>query len=281
MNAGADDYLDVPFRNEELLVKVARLAERRRVEKHYRDIVEDAADIIYTRDIDGYITSMNAAGVRFFGKSSEEIVGAHLSKLIGDEAAKRDIEETLKAAIGSPLRSTYCWQDANQNGRYLEGVITIQRDRQGKPTGIRGVIRDITDQKLAEGALRQAEAQLRMVVGNASLVIFSLDKNGIFTLSEGEGLTALGLKPGEVVGQSVFEIYRDNPAVLESVRRALAGEAFTQAVDVGDLYFETRYTPHLDEANNVVGIIGVATDITRTVRRKKHCRKMKSATRAV
>ncbi len=69
LTAGADDYLDVPFRNEELLVKVARLAERRRVEKHYREIVEDAADIIYTRDMDGWITSINAAGAKFFGKT--------------------------------------------------------------------------------------------------------------------------------------------------------------------------------------------------------------------
>src|SRR2546426_4235817 len=60
--AGADDYLEVPFRHQELLVKVARLAERRRVEKHYREIVEQAADIIYTRNMDGYISSINAAG---------------------------------------------------------------------------------------------------------------------------------------------------------------------------------------------------------------------------
>ena len=83
LTAGADDYLNVPFRNEELLVKVARLAERHRVEQHYRRIVEHAADIIYTRDMDGYITSMNDAGGVFFGKPSSEIVGCHLSTLIG------------------------------------------------------------------------------------------------------------------------------------------------------------------------------------------------------
>ena len=387
LTAGADDYLNVPFRNEELLVKVARLAERRRVEKHYREIVEDAADIIYTRDIDGFITSINVAGARFFGKSSEEIIGGHLSKLIGEKAAARDIEETRRAATDSPMRSTYCLEDAEENGRYLEGVITIERDRQRRPTGIRGVVRDITDQKLAEAALReseeryrrlvelspegiivhsegkfvyvnpaaqrlwgascpeeligkpildvvhpdsrdfvtrrlkeaeepdsatalneqrhiklsgevidvevadipfvfhgkpavqavirditdrrrgrealrQTEARLRMVVGGASLVIFSLDKDGVFTLSEGEGLKALGLKSGEVVGRSVFDLYRDEPGVLESIRRALAGEAFTGTIDVGDLTFETRYTPLTDDASNVVGVIGVATDIT-------------------
>src|ERR1044072_5332310 len=387
LTAGADDYLHIPFRNEELLVKVARLAERRRVENLYRGIVEDAADIIYTRDMDGCLTSINAAGAKFFGKSSEEIVGSHLSSLIGEAAAARDIEETRLAATNLPLRSTYCIDDTEENGRYLEGVITIERDRQGRPTGIRGVVRDITDQKLAESALieseeryrrlvelspegivihsegkfvylnpaaqhlwgasspeeligrsimdvvhpdsrdivmrrlrdleergsatelneqkhvklngevidvevagmpfvfrgkpavqavirditdrrrgrealRQTEARLRMVVGGASIVIFSLDKDGIFTLSEGEGLRALGLKSGEVVGRSVFDVYRDDPDMLDSVRRALAGEAFCEPVEIGRLTFETRYTPVTDDANNVVGVIGVATDIT-------------------
>lgn len=394
LTAGADDYLDVPFRNEELLVKVTRLAERRRVEKHYREIVEQAADIIYTRDMDGYITSMNASGTGFFGKSPEQIVGCHLSDLIGTEAAARDVEETKRAATASPLRSTYYLNDAENRGRYLEGVITIERDRQGRPTGIRGVIRDITEQKLAEAALReseeryrrlvelspeaiivhsegkfvyvnpaaqklwgascpeeligkaildvvhpdsrdivrrrireveqlgssaalheqkhiklngdvidvevagipfvfqgqaavqavirditdrrrgrealrQTEARLRTVVSSAALILFALDKNGIFTLSEGEGLRALGWKSGEMVGRSVFEIYADNPEVLTNVHRALAGEAFSEAVDVGDLTFETRYTPVTDEANNVTGVIGVATDITENRKAQK------------
>src|SRR4029079_1834015 len=84
----------------------------------------------------------------------------------------------------------------------------------------------------------------------------------IFTLSEGEGLKELGLKSGELVGQSVFEVYRDNPRVLESVRRALTGESFSSAVDVGELTFETRYTPLTDDTGAFVGVIGVATDIT-------------------
>src|SRR6185436_20991284 len=78
LNAGADDYLSLPFRNEELMVKVARLAERHRVEKHYREIVEQAAEIIYTRDLDGFLTSINAAGARFFGHPARELVGKHL-----------------------------------------------------------------------------------------------------------------------------------------------------------------------------------------------------------
>src|SRR5215510_15833539 len=94
LHAGADDYLELPFRNEELLVKAARLVERHRIEKHYREIVEQAADIIYTRDMDGFITSINVAGARFFGRSVTEIIGKHLSEFIGDISAVSDIEQT-------------------------------------------------------------------------------------------------------------------------------------------------------------------------------------------
>src|SRR5215217_3206829 len=83
LHAGADDYLDLPFRNEELLVKVARLVERHRIEKHYREIVEQAVDIIYTRDMDGYITSINDAGARFYGRTPLDLVGKHLSEMLG------------------------------------------------------------------------------------------------------------------------------------------------------------------------------------------------------
>ncbi len=262
--AGADDYLSLPFRNEELMVKVARLAERHRIEKHYREIVEQAADIIYTRDMNGYITSINAAGARFFGKSAHELVGTHLGDLIDKTLADRDIEDTKRADTPSPYRSTYCLHDAKGEPRYLEGVITIERDRHGDPIGVRGVIRDITEQKLAQDALRETENRLRTVVGSASLILFAVDTNGIFTLCEGEGLKSLSLTPGQLVGQSVFEIYADAPKISEHIRRALAGDSFTASVEVDELILDVRYSPLTSRSGKILGVIGVATDITET-----------------
>ena len=385
--AGADDYLELPFRNDELLVKVARLVERHRIEKRYREIVEHAADIIYSRDMDGYISSINAAGARFFGHSVSELIGKHLSELIPQDAAAQDITDAKNYSGSSPVRSTYHLQDAKGDSRYLEGVITVERDHQGQALGVRGVVRDITEQKIAEEALKESEeryrqlvellpeavvihrggrfvylnaaaqklwaaasaqeligrsilevvhpdyheavrqrikqieqlqaptllveqkcikldgtiidvevsgipfrsggkpavqaifrdvteqkrarealketeARLRTVVGSASLILFATDKNGIFTLSEGEGLKSLSLKPGELVGQSVFDVYAGTPRVCEHIRRALAGDSFTDAVEVGDLTFEVRYSPLIDDSQTILGIIGVATDIT-------------------
>ncbi len=111
------------------------------------------------------------------------------------------------------------------------------------------------------GGLEAAEL-LRAVISNAPIVLFALDAEGVFTLTEGRGLEVLGRKPGESVGQSVFDLYRDHPQLLENCRRALKGEAFTARVPVGPLTFETRYTPQLDWGGKVTGVIGVATDVS-------------------
>jgi len=111
-------------------------------------------------------------------------------------------------------------------------------------------------------SVRRMERSLEAVVSNAPVVLFSIDADGIFRLSEGRGLAVLGLQPGEVVGRSAFDLYRDNARIVADLRRALAGEAVTTVEEVGDLAFETRYTPQRNPAGDVVGVVGVATDIT-------------------
>ena len=173
--AGADDYLEIPFRRQELLVKVARLTERHRVERHYREIVEESADIIYTRDMDGYVTSINEAGARFFGRPASELVGAHLSELIDPEEAARDIAETQQNRAQAQLRSTSYLKDAQGVARYLEGIITLERDAQDEAVGVRGVVRDITERMRAEEAMRESEERYRALVEQSSDGIVTVD----------------------------------------------------------------------------------------------------------
>ena len=109
---------------------------------------------------------------------------------------------------------------------------------------------------------RDSERRLRAVVDNAPVVLFALDREGVFTLSEGKGLRALGYEPGQVVGLSIFEVYRDVPEILRNVRRALGGESVSSIVEVGGLSFETYYDPLRGHDGEVVGVIGVATDVT-------------------
>src|SRR5262245_3891675 len=128
----------------------------------------------------------------------------------------------------------------------------------GRPQEVLVMMQDLTEL----GPLKRVQEQLHAVVSNAPIVLFAIDREGRFTLSEGRGLEALGLAPGERVGQSAFETYRDVPRIVENLQRALAGEDFTDVVDLGALAFETRYTSLRDEAGQVTGVIGIATDVS-------------------
>jgi PAS domain S-box-containing protein len=107
-----------------------------------------------------------------------------------------------------------------------------------------GIGVDVTSRKAAERALYQTEEHLRMVISSAPVVLWAINKDGIYTMSEGKALDEIGYEPDEVVGQSVFEVNGDLPDVLDNVRRALSGESFIAAVEYNrGVKFETHYIP--------------------------------------
>jgi diguanylate cyclase (GGDEF)-like protein/PAS domain S-box-containing protein len=92
------------------------------------------------------------------------------------------------------------------------------------------------------------------------IIIFAIDREGIFTLSEGQNLKYLGLTAGQVVGKAYAEVYQDFPKTMASIRRALDGEELTCVEHFGDLIFETHLTP-LYVAGDVSCVVGLARDI--------------------
>lgn len=116
-----------------------------------------------------------------------------------------------------------------------------------------------------------AEKHLHLVLNNAPITIFATDKNGIFTLSEGQGLKRVGLKPGENVGISALELYKSfhliehtgNVLTLgEVVYRVLNGESIRGITELNGVIFDNQFVPLFDNDSNIEGLVGVAIDIT-------------------
>jgi len=269
LHAGADDYIDLPFRNEELLVKVARLVERHRIEgalkeseERYRSLVELSPDAIVVHH-EGKFTYVNPAAVKLWGASSpDDLIGRSVLDVVHPDYVDH-VKEGIDYIQTFQVPTTLAEQKyLRLDGSVIDVEVTgLPFTAEGK-SAVLSVIRDITEKKQAREALRKAEKRLRTVVGSAPLILFATDKNGTFTLCEGEGLKSLSLEPGELVGKSVFDVYADSPKVGENITRALNGESFTSAVDVSGLVYDVRYSPLTDDRDNVLGVIGVATDIT-------------------
>jgi PAS domain S-box-containing protein len=203
-------------------------------------------------DDEGRVVDVNPAASRILGLPQSKAVGADASANVPGWDALRDRPEPAEVSLegeGGELRD-------------YEVSVSPLAGKRGSSAGSVVVLRDVTVRRRAESALRESELRLGAVVGNAPIVLFGLDSSGRFTFSEGKGLDALGLAPGEVVGESVFEVYGESPRIVEQVRRALEGEEFSAVANVGDTHFETRYSPLFDEEGGVEGVIGISLDVT-------------------
>ncbi len=111
-------------------------------------------------------------------------------------------------------------------------------------------------------AARQQQSWMTALMSNLPVVLFTLDRDGVFTMSEGHGLRAIGREPGEAVGQSIYERWAGREDIFDCVRRALAGETVTGTFDVGAVSYDATYGPLRDAEGAISGVIGVGIDVT-------------------
>jgi len=204
--------------------------------------------------------AVNDAAVAGYGYSREEFLGMRITDIRPEEDVPALLADVRAAR--PPLQHRTPSRHRRKDGTLLDVEVTSHTlPFQGRRAAL-VVALDVTHQKRSEERLREQEARYRTVVTNAPVILFALDAEGVFTLSEGRGLARLGLEPGEVVGRSIFDLYAAHPGVLERVREGLAGAAATWTVDLDGARFDTHTAPAYDEHGRAAGLIGVATDVT-------------------
>jgi PAS domain S-box-containing protein len=262
-------------RPQEVMVMIQDLSDLqvlRRSESRYRTLFERSTDAIIMVDpLSHRVVLANPAATRLTGYLPDELLGRPLNELHPAEEWERVRGHFTMPPARDDRPGWECRIRTRSGKERLVHATATRYDLDDREV-VMVALRDVTERRGVERALREVEERLSTVVAHLPIVLFAVDRDGTFTLSEGRGLEALGLVPGEVVGRSVFEVYREAPEVIACVQRALHGDPFTAILPVGDLSFETHYNPIRDAEGRVAGVIGVAVDITERRRLEEQLR---------
>jgi PAS domain S-box-containing protein len=145
----------------------------RQSEEKYRTILETFQEGYFEVDLKGNFTFCNDSMFRITGYSKEELLGINYRVYTDEENAKKVYQTFNKVyTTGEPSKGIdwpFIKKDATK--KYIESSIILQKDSSGKPTGFKGMFRDITERKQVERKLRDSEEKFRLLAESTSFAI--------------------------------------------------------------------------------------------------------------
>jgi len=124
-------------------------------EERHRALFENAHDVVYTHDLQGRITSINPAAERISGYSREELLGKTIQDLVVPEQREYGRQQTARKVAGEAESTFYDIEIMARDGRRISLEMSTRLiHRDGKPFGVQGIGRDVTERKASEARYR-------------------------------------------------------------------------------------------------------------------------------
>jgi len=280
---GVQDYLIKGQVDSTLLVRSIRYAlERKKAERQlqvaeqrYRMIFENSAVAIMMVDKEGRLVSWNQFTERLLGMTRDDLLGRSVRSLYPSSQWERICGLNIRRKGMQHHLET---QMIRREGEVIDVDISLSvlKDTDGAITGTIGVVRDITERKRMEGALRHSENRFRQVVENAKEWIWEIDADGQYTYASPIVEKILGYKPEEILGRKHFYdfFHPDDAQELKArtfdilSRNEVFSEFETRNLHKdGKVVWLTRSgVPVFNDNQQLVGYRGADVDVTERMR---------------
>jgi PAS domain S-box-containing protein len=271
---------------------VHALAEQRLAEESYRKLFEGSVDGIYVTTPEGALLNANPALARMMGYDSpEELIRATLDisrSIYVDPEARQEYMRRMERD-GTVREFEYQVRQRHYSVLWISDSATAVRDAAGHIVRYEGTVRDITNQKRAEAAVKEGRRLLQQVIDTVPAVINVKDPQLRYVLMNRYMAGIFGIEPGEALGRTTADLMSRYGA-----GKTDANDKRVLATRDGLGFYEEEYQdaagtmrqwlvnkmPLLTPDGKIENIVTVALDIGERKRSEAEMRKAKDAAEA-
>ena len=259
-------------------------------EAKYRNIFENIQDIYYEASLDGIILEASPSVEKVSGYRRDQVIGTSLYDMYADPTDRNKIiRELLKK--GKVNDYEILLKDANGAKTYCSTTAALVRDENNNPQKIIGSLRNITNRKRMERALRESEAQKIAILEASIDRIRYVDKDMRILLANKAAASGLEMEAEALRGRRCYEIFigRDAPCegcptvkAMETgrIERAVMHQPRLKGVG-GESYWDAYCVPMKNGADDVVSYLQVSRNITEQKRTADELREKEGILKAI
>ncbi len=171
----------------------------RQSEERYRELFENANDIIYVHDFEGTFISVNAAGLKAFGFGRDAVGQMTIHDVVHPDYLPLALDRLRRKLDGETLNEPYELLTRTYDGREVWVEVNTRLIREhGAAVAVQGIARDITERKHAERRLLESQQRFRETTELLPAVVCELDTERRVTYVNRLGLESFGFTPEDI-----------------------------------------------------------------------------------
>ena len=241
----------------------------KREQERYKTVVENIGDGLFIVKTSGKMLYVNPEAERISGYSAEDIVGRPFTEILTEETQMIVLPGISKMVKGESLRDMET-RFIRKDGTSIMISLTISPNmKDGKVTEIMGVMRDISEMKNAEEALKAEQERYKTVVENIGDGLFIVKTSGKMLYVNPEAEKISGYSAEDIVGRPFTEILTEETQmiVLPGISKMLKGESLRDVEthfirkDGTSIMISLTISPSMKDGK-VTELMGVMRDIT-------------------
>lgn len=248
----------------------------RETEDKYHWLVDNLPDIVYSLDGTGKFITVNQTASQLLGYSQKELLGMHFSHFIHPDDIPL-VSQSFQELVARRRESTTNLQFRllSKTGQIFWGLLSARAiyDQNGEFLVSQGIVRNITNRKKVEEALKESEERYRALFNNLPDIVYSLDSQGKVLFINQAGANLLGAPLNQLIGTHFRQTIHpdDIPGAtksfseLASQKRRTTNRLELRVFDKQQnklRHFELHAVAKYDRQGNFLGTDGVLRDIT-------------------